>query len=65
MLRIFNSQQFDILEEAGGQEIAFDPTSNLTLFVSPASNNFKNMAQPETANQYFKIFSGRNSKSPR
>lgn len=64
MLSIFNFVQGQsILEEDSGQEIAYDPVSKLTLFVSPAPNNFQNMARPETANQYFKVFNGRNSKN--
>lgn len=65
MLSVANSKYlFDIIEENAGQSIAYDPVTKLTLFVSPAPNNFNNMAKPETANQYFKVFKGNNSKKP-
>lgn len=66
MLSIVNffRRRFGVIEEAGGQVIAYDPISKLTLFVSPAPKNYKSMTQPETANQYFKVFSGQNSNNP-
>lgn len=66
MLSIYRFlRRLKLIEESGGQAIAYDPTSKLTLFVSPAPNNFANMTKPETTNQYFKIYVGRNSKNPK